>query len=78
MLGKNTQSHKVEVRVDHLLKKPDGGAGSLTRAVDKANNLRAAKRAQTTSSDDYASNAERKAAFKEERRTKSSGYTNEI
>ena len=50
-----------------LAKKPDGGAGSLTRAVDKANNLRAAKRAQTTSSDDYASNAERKAAFKKKR-----------
>ena len=44
-----------------------GGAGSLTRAVDKANNQRAAKRAQTTSPDDYASNAERKAAFKKRR-----------
>ena len=50
-----------------LAKKPDGGAGSLTRAVDKANNLRAAKRAQTTTSSDYASKADRIAAFKKKR-----------
>ena len=50
-----------------ITKKPDGGAGSLTRAVDKANNQRAAKSAQTTSSGDYASKADRIAAFKKRR-----------
>ena len=47
--------------------KETGGTGSLTRSVDNAINQRAAKRAQTTSPDDYASNAERKAAFKKKR-----------
>ena len=50
-----------------LAKKSDGGAGSLTRAVDNANNKRAAKRAQTTSGSDYSSKADRIAAFKKRR-----------
>ena len=47
--------------------KETGGTGSSTRAVSKVNNQRAAKRAQTTSTDDYASNADRIAAFKKKR-----------
>ena len=66
-VGKKYTITQGSDRGGSLAKRPTGGAGSLTRAVDTANNKRAAKRAQTTSSGDYASKADRIAAFKKRR-----------